>query len=331
MKKKILDKRIDQLKPVYLLYSEEKYLLDEFVDEFINKFIDDGIKDFNFNYIDDEEENFVNILKSQVNTLPVMADKRFIIVKSENFFKKKTSQDNQLIKLFNNFPDTTILLILIEGKIDKRLKIIKSIKKTGEVVEINPLKYKDLDDWIKIQFKSKGKKVDKTVIETLKKMFNNELQLLESEIEKIITFNYEKEFINVSDVLDIISKDRLINDEEIFSFTDALIGKEKGKALKILNEMIEDGAVPFMILGTIVWQLNLLLSVKELKKKGLNPDQIAKVIKKHPYPVKKSYRQSDNFTLEEIELLMEKFLKANYDIVTGKYNEKMALEMAILK
>lgn len=328
---KIFNVTEDKLKPVYLIYGEDSYLLHDCKKKFIERYISDEIRDFNYTFLDDEVEDFLATLKNQVNTPPFMADKRYIIARTSGYFTEKNGRNSLLIKLLQNFPETTVLLIIVEGKVDQRLKVVEEVKKIGEVINLKPPKYKELDKWIVNQFKIRGKIVDAGSVKLLEQMFNNELELLNSEIEKIITYKYDEKRITLRDVKEIISKDKLIEDNIIFSLTDALISKQKGRAVNILNEMIQQGALPLRILGTIIWQLRLFLSVKVLKREGKDPVAIAKILKSHQYPVKKCYHLSNNFTEEEMELMLERFLQANLHIVTGKYDARMALELAILE
>ena len=329
--KTILNKNLNDLNSIYLIYSKEKYLLEEFRKKFENKFIGDEIRDFNLNYLDDDNSNFIQSLKSKSKTLPTFTEKRFIIANCKNYFLEKNSSDSNLIKLFNSFPESTILLLLVEGEIDKRIKINKTIKKNGVILELNPPKYKNLDNWIRKKFKEIGKDVDKSGITLLEEMFSNNLQLLENEINKIDSCFYDKKSISKTDIKKIISRDKTMKENVIFSLTDALSERNKEKALTLFNEMIINGENPLMILTMIKRQIRLLIQVKELKAKGYKHKKIAKILKEHPYPIKKCFYQVDNFTSNELDILLERFLEANVDILTGKYKEKkVAVEMAIL-
>lgn len=326
---KILNKSIDELKPVYLITGEESYLLNDFKEKYIKKFIENQAGDFNFTFLE-EVENFPAILKNQVNTPPFMADKRYIIARTTEYFTMKHEDDQLLINLFKNFPDTTILIILVDGKIKRNLKVIQELNKIGEIIEIAAPRYAELDKWIINQFAKRGKSVDEQGIRLLEQTFNNNLQMLESEIEKITLFKSDEEKIGLNDIQGIISKDKLIEDTLVFSLTDALVAKKPGLAIVVLNELLLSGAIPLKILGTIVWQIKLFLSVKILKARGKNPLDISRRLKVHQYPVKKCYGKTDNFTVDELEIMLERFLEANHNIVTGKYQPEIALEMAIL-
>jgi len=327
----ILNKKLNDLKSIYLIYSEEKYLLEEFRKKFEDKFIGDKIRDFNLNYLDDDNSDFILKLKNNSRTLPTFSDKRFIIANCKNYFTQKNSVDSELINLFSNFPDTTILLLLVEGEIDKRIKVNKMIKKNGVIVELNPPKYKNLDNWIRKKFNDQEKRIDKKSINLLEEMFSNNLQLLENEIEKINSCFLDKKSIKVNDIKKIISRDKTMKENIIFSLTDALSERNKEEAITLFNEMINNGENPLMILSMIKRQLRLLIQVKELKSKGYKHKKIANILNEHPYPIKKCYYQVDNFRDNELDILLERFLEANIDILSGKFKEKkVALEIAML-
>ncbi len=328
---KILNKEIDNLNMINLVYCENDLLLNNFKKNFIDKFVAEDVRDFNLSYV--ENDNcFVENLIARVNTLPVGTKKRFIIAKTENYFIKKSAKDNKLIGLFNNFPETSCLLMLVKSnKVDFRTKLNKTIKKNGEIIKLDLPKYNNLDQWIKKRFQSSQKRIDQSGVKFLEHMFNNRLLMLDQEIEKTITHFYEKDYLTLEDLQQIISKDRLVEDREIFNFLDMIGEKKKERALISLKEMYNDGLHPLQLLASLTNQVELLMQVKFYKNKGKTANQIAKIISKHPFPIKKAYQRTGNFSEKELENILEALLKANLALVTGKYDEpNLALEMFIL-
>ncbi|MFW5996210.1 MAG: DNA polymerase III subunit delta [Halanaerobiaceae bacterium] len=327
---KIINKEKSNLAGIYLVHSEESYLLDEFKNKFLKEFVPEDIRGFNLTFLDDGQLS-AGRLKNAVSTLPVMADRRYVVVKTGEYFTGKSPEDERLSKLFKNFPSGAVLLILVEGKIDGRLSINKTVKKKGKVFQLQSPRNRELDTWIKQKFAAEGKNVEPRGVKLLEEMFNNKLQRLDSEISKIVTYCGEIKTISYEDIREVISRDRLLEENIIFDFTDALGEKRPDKALEILREMVKVGEEPFRILGNIVWQLKLLLQVKDLKDRGQSPKQIASRLGMHPYPVKKTYGRCANFSQAELERILERFLQANLEMTTGKYDEKQVpLEMAIM-
>ncbi len=325
---KILQKRFEDLKPVYLIYGEDNYLIDNFIEKFTDNFSDK--EDLDLIYLDDSEDDFLEKLNRSITTVSLLANKKIVISNCQEYFRSAKNDDSKIREIYKKLNDEVILLIAVKGKISKKLAVVKDLKKIGEVVHFQPPKYKQLDKWIKDKFKKQGKIVDKKIVKLLEHLFNNQLQRLDSEIEKICVYNIDKKKLSYNDVKDIISRDRMLADNVIFSFIDALCMRKKKKALVLLKEMLANGESALRILGNIRWQIQLLIQVKELKEKGNNVKKIAKILKQHPYPVGKAYKKCANFKDEELEIIMERLLQTNVDIVYGNYSSpELSMEMMI--
>ncbi|MFW5992390.1 MAG: hypothetical protein ACOCQN_04285, partial [Halanaerobiaceae bacterium] len=91
--KKIFNKELDQLQSLYLFFSQENLLLQRTENKFIDRYAGEISKDFNITRIEDDRENLGKELHNKVNTLPVMASKRFVILRCDALFRKKTEDD----------------------------------------------------------------------------------------------------------------------------------------------------------------------------------------------------------------------------------------------
>ena len=325
---RVFQKKLNQLKNIYLVFSSEEYLLDKFEKRFKEKFVDESISDFNLSYIREEEEIFKSIV-SQGNTLPIMSNKRFIIVKSGNIFKKNIGNFALFEKFIKDIPNSTILLIIINQDISKN-KRKDIIEEYGEIINLAPPKYQNLDKWIKLQFKQRGKKVDYRGIKILEKMFNNNLQQLDSEIDKICTYVNGKDKIELRDIKKVISKDRRLKENEIFEFLDAISNREKQKSVYLFQHMITSGEVPQIILAMITRRIRLMLIIKDLKNQGMRSKKIASKIGIHPYPVKKIYKYVDNYSFNKLEELLDSFLQADIKVKTGQDKTEDAVLNSII-
>lgn len=326
--KKVFEKDLSQIDNLYLVFGSEEYLLDKFENKFKEKFIDEEIVDFNLTYIKNEDEVFKNIV-SKGSTLPVMSKKRFIIVKAGNIFKKGISNFEVFEKFLKNIPDTTLILILVNEDLSKN-KRKKIIEEHGVVINYSPPRFQDINKWIKFQFRDRGKKIDYRGIRLLEKMFNNNLQQLDSEIDKICTYIDEKNKVEVSDIKAVMSKDRRLKDNTIFEFLDAISKKEKNKSVYYFHQLIENGEEPQIIFAMITRRVRLMLIIKDLKKQGINHKKIASKVGEHPYPIKKIYGYVDNYSAQELEEMLDKFLQADVKLKTGEDKIENSIQNAIL-
>ncbi|PRX28359.1 DNA polymerase III delta subunit [Orenia metallireducens] len=325
----ILNKNLDQLDSVYLIYGEDRYLIEEFIEGFTDKFASKELKDFNLNIIE-EDEQLVNSLINSVKTLPFMTEKRIVIVYTYDLFKKKVKDAEIIYNLLADFPESTILLFVSYQQPKKSLKIFKEVKKVGKVLKFEALKYKKLDDWIANKIKSYGYQIENSAITLLEEAFNNDLQRLDSEINKIITFMGADKFITTSHIEGIISKDWLIEDNIVFDFVDAIGRKNTSLALKLLSDIMQQGTDAKQILGMIARQIRLMLQSKLLSNERLTVDQIAKRLNQHPYPIKKCLQQSHNFSVDSLELALEKLFETDCRLVTGS-DKNLEMELLVIR
>lgn len=323
--------REKEVKNLYFIAAENSYLRAEFKERFLEKFVPVASRDFNLSLVK-PGDNYLKRLKSAINTPPMGAASRFIISEINLTDELNKNELADLTELISKIASDSILVFISETTPDKRRKFYQLIKKSGCYQEFKTPRYRDLDQWIKKQFNQAGKKLDQQSLKVLENMFSNRLEILASEIEKIITCYPEKDFLNYQDLKKIISREKFIEDEEIFTFLDLIGEKKTDKALLSLKEMLGKGVYPLYLLTMLKNQVELLMQVKYYSNFTHDNKKIAKELNKHPYPVKKALQRSKNFTQFELEKLLAEILKANYNFLTGYYPEQnMALEMIILK
>lgn len=324
-------KKIEEPKKIYYIYAENAYLRNKFKDEFINKFIPEAIRDFNLSNVNPGDE-YLRKLSNAVQTPPMGAAKRFVISNFEEDNSLNKEEKQQLLKIFKNMNSSSTLIFLSANKVDKRKKFFQSLKKMAVYKEFKTPRYRDLDQWIISRFKKYEKRIDKQSLKMLENMFSNKLELLNSEIEKIVTRYPEKDKLSYYDIKKIISREKFIEDEEIFKFLDLIGDKKTDQALLTLKEMLSKGVYPLYLLTMLKNQIELLMQVKFYSQYTHDNKKIAKKINKHPYPVKKALQRSRNFSQKELENILEEILQANYNFLTGYYpDQNTALEMIIFK
>ncbi len=324
-------KKQNKLEDLYFIAAEDNYILNDFKEKFLEKFVAEEIRDFNLSYINPGED-YLRRLNNAVQTPPMGSKKRFVISQMEAESNLNKKEEKKLAQIITDLNPSTTLVFLSPNTLDKRKKLFKEIKKNGIYQEFDIPRYRELDKWLSQKFREHNKKVDSQTIKILENMFSNKLEILDSEIEKIITRYPDKEKISFYDIKDVISRDKFIEDREIFNFLDLIGEKKTDKALLSLKEMLNEGVYPLYLLTMLTNQIELLMQVKYYRQFIHDHRKIAKKINKHPYPVKKALKRSRNFTQHELEKILEEILTANYHFLTGYYpDQNTALEMIIIK
>ncbi|WXR61128.1 DNA polymerase III subunit delta [Peptostreptococcaceae bacterium AGR-M142] len=322
---------------IYLVYGRETFLIDEILN--ISKMlVNETTKDFNYQIID-ENNMSLDYIKSSIETLPLMDDKRVIVIKDMDAFKSNSkfiSKDEEeiLLNYLKNIPKETIIIFLSYFRVDKRKKFFKDLKKISKELDCEKLKDDELFSWVKKKFKENKINIDNSNLiyfiknqDYIDKDSQKTLYDLENEIKKI------KDFVQDSEVTKEII-DKLIpkkSDTDIFKFVDAIGNKNPNLALKSLNDMIEDGKSPLIILAMVSRQFRLILQVKELSSYGYSNKVIGQKLSLHIFVVSKVLKQSSNFTADIILKIINECLEIDYSIKTGLIKDKIALELLISK
>ena len=85
------------------------------------------------------------------------------------------------------------------------------------------------------------------------------------------------------------------------------------------------------ILFLIARQFNLLLQVKELRKKGNDNRVIAEKVGVPPFAVGKYVSQSSRFDREQLKQALVSCAEAEEAVKTGKLNDVMSVELLIIQ
>ena len=316
------DIKTKDFKQCYLLWGEEAYLRKQYRDRIRQELIPDE-DTMNYHYF--EGKNLViEELIELAETLPFFAEKRVIIVEDSGWFQKG---GDRMADYLDKICDTTYL-IFVESQIDKRTKLYKSIKKCGRISEFTKQDEITLKKWILSMLKAEGKQITGATMEFLLERTGTDMAQIKTEVEKLLCYCMEKEVITTEDV-DVICVKRVQN--QIFEMISAIAEKEQKKALQLYYDLLTLKEPPMRILALIGRQFNLLLQVKELKKKGYPTGVMAQKTGLHGFIVGKYLKQSEKFKTAEIREALTACVLAEEEVKTGKINDRISVEMLICK
>ncbi len=322
--------------PIYLFWGEETFLRDQVLAKFKYELVPPEVRDFNMDLIDGKNTSLEDIVQV-ANTLPFMSDKRVVIVENAEFFKstKKNAtekealqkQEECLIEYFKKPMDTTCLIFAADA-IDRKRKIYKTIQESGVVMEFAPLKNMELNNWVENRIIQMGKNVQPEAIDELVAAVGSNLRMLDTELQKIVSFVGERKVIDKEDVLGLVSK---TTDLSIFELIDAIGERNYNKAILMLRELVLYGEPPVRLLFMVAKHFRILLEAKSLAQAGYAEKQVASQLQIHPYVAQKCVRQAKNFSRDELEKALERILETDIAIKTSTRQPIMNLELLFIQ
>ncbi len=311
--------------PLYLLFGPEEYLIEDTLKQAVNILVDPLLKEFNFNAYHAESCSPVEVLDT-VRTLPSMSKHRVVVVrKLDNARQTFLSDDNLLSYLECPYQETCLFFTAQE--MDKRKKFFTLINKKGKTVHFPKLKSRQAARWILKRAKAKRRQMELEAADYLSEVCNNNLQRIDLELEKIITYAGEENLINLKSVQLVAGN---IRNDSIFALTDAIGKKDMDCSLGTLDNLLYQGGAPLRTLGMITRQFRLIWQAKTLAEKGDSHLQISEKIGIPSYFVGKIISQTREFSLENLYCVFESLLQADLELKSSSKSPSRILESLVI-
>ena len=309
---------------VYLLYGTVDYLINKTIDKIIS---DNKIDEFNINKYD-LTNNLLTDIINDASSMSLFSDKKIIIVNNAYIFtgnnKKYLEQDTlELEKYLNNVNDNTILIFNVNSeKLDERKKITKLIKKNGLVKDFNSI---DNISLVKNLFDDYS--ISNDNVKYLISRVGDDSSLLASEIEKIKIYKNEDKTITFDDITNLTTKSLEVNN---FKLIDAIINKNKAEAFNLYQDRIKLNEEPIAIIISLANQIRIMYQVKQLYLNGYTENNIASILKIHPYRVKLASQNAKKYDSNILLNYLKQLADLDINIKTGKVDKTLGLELFII-
>jgi DNA polymerase-3 subunit delta len=321
----------------YVFHGRDEFTRSETLDSFKRRLGPPDMVDLNTAYLDGQRLTLAE-LRHACDAIPFLAEKRLIIVKglltrltARKGRELTTGQKEYLASLVDylpGLPDTT-RLVFVEGSAlsaDHPVVRLANQEEHGFVKQFDSPKDKALPAWIEERVHEHGGEIESPAAHQLATVISDDLRLLDQEIVKLVTYTNGERPITKADV------DMLVpyaQEAVVFDMVDALGRRDGRTAARTLHRLLDSGEHPMGLMAMIVRQFRLLIQVKELKAQGNTPQDVAKVLKLHPFPARKLYDQATHFTGEQLEKVHRHLLDTDVAIKTGRIEPEMALDLLV--
>ncbi len=307
---------------IYLFYGLEKFFINEEIKKIQNS---NQIDEYSISKFDANQDNIDNIILDAIS-MSLFGTRRLIIIENAYFFTSDKVEDDvssKLEKFLNNYNQNNVIIFALNNeKLDERKKLTKLIKKVAKVIECN--NKKDSKELIKDLLKDYH--IDYKNIENIKNKLNNQSELVNSEIEKLITYKENKE-ITEDDINNVICDYPKI---DFFEFIDNIINKNIKESIKTYEELLKLKEEPIKIIVTLANQFRLMYQAKKLNQNGYSEKDIASEIGEHPYRVKLAILKAKNYSDSDLLENLKKLGEININAKKGLVDSANALELFIL-
>jgi len=265
---------------LYFFLGEEIFLSNYYL-ESLRKTLGCNV-DFDYTVIDSED---ISGLQEEVEGVPVMSEKRMIVVKGMDFSEeiKKTADVDFLSAVIDIVPSFSCLVFQCRT-IKKTSAVYKLLKEKCTQVLFDYQKPQDVSKWVLKACQSKNISIDRETAAYFVDSVGVDMTLLNSELDKLASYcNGEPATVDAIDKISVKSIDA-----KTYHLLDAIFDGHSNEAFELFNELImSDRNMPIYLNASIMGTLRSLLEYEALATEGKSSSAIADRLKLYPVKVKK--------------------------------------------
>jgi DNA polymerase-3 subunit delta len=299
-----------KLRPIYLLLGEERFLQSIALSELRAAVI--GKNDLGLNEdLFDAGETDVDAVLAAARTLPMMAPRRFVVVRSLERWESKSEAKGDAprdgkgrsaafdrLADYAEAPSPSTTIVLVAGKLDNRRRLVTVAKKQGFVVECDAPPRNALRDWTERRARLRGKALSPGVAELLTDLAGPELSRLDDAIERLSLYVGDAKEIGEDAVAQAIVG---VKPSSVWELTAAVARRDLGAALGALARVYDPKDRGLPLLGTLAWSTRQLIKFSAATARGMAPAEAAKHAGAPPFKANDLAEQCRRLPIEELE------------------------------
>lgn len=309
-------------KPLYWLEGDEDFFIDEIIDYAEKKILTEADASFNLTTFYGKDANWADVINA-CRRYPMFAERQVVLLKEA----QQMRDIDKLEPYIENPLNTTVLVVSYKGKtLDKRGRLSKLIKKTGEVFMSKKVYESQLPSWTNVYVQSKGFQIEPKALTSLVDHVGNDLSRLANEVDKLSINISSGNKITEDDIERYIGVSKEYN---IFELQEAFSSKNAAKAMRILQFFeANPKAVPVqLIMPSLYGYFTKVMVLHQM------PDKSSSAIKPlfyhNPFLVQQAVDTMKNYSYANLEKII--LLLHEYNLKMLGVNSYGASSSALLK
>lgn len=321
------------LAPIYIICGDDAYLKNMYVDK-IRKLTAD--KDDIFNYSKFGAECDLQEVYDAMSQLPVMADKKCIILCDYDFEHCSKTELDKLCLLAEDTCDTAVLVLLFDSvdidikKSSKFKKLVSAAEKGGGYAAVlNHRRPAELAKMLTEGAAKRGCVMESSAAKRLIENVGEDINTLVNELEKLCAYKPSGN-ITESDVELVCIK---TPEASVYNLSKEILAKNSGAALKILDELFFMRIEPMIILYTVSSVYVDMYRVLSCRKGGKSISDAAKLFgyKGREFVLERAARSLSGFDFKRLTLSFDALIDADRQLKAYGGDPRIILEQLTVR
>lgn len=316
----------------YLIYGEESYLKEFYVNQIKSKLVDPTFEAFNLHSYDGKDAELDDILKD-AQMLPMMSEYNLVIVRDYPIEKSKS--DIKLLKEFlDDVPESTVLIFYFDAiapdiKGTNFKNLISYFDKAGSVVNLEKRTENDVAKLLVSGAKKRGATLDINDAKYLISISGNDLKNLLNELDKLTGF--VNGGVITKDIIDNMATKCL--QARIYDLSKFVVAGNTDKAYGVLDTLFgmkEDAIVIASVISGVYVDM---YRVKCAKTAGLSYDDVAKYYnyRGREFALKNASRDCASLTESQLRKSLDAIADTDIKLKSTSADKRLLIEELIVK
>jgi DNA polymerase-3 subunit delta len=309
---------------VYVLVGNEWLLIERAVDAMRKAAESTGVPGFNVEVFDGRSVEAAHVI-SAARTLPMMGDKRFVLVRHVDAM---TPAEQTNLAEYLEEPSESTCLVLTGATLDGRAKLVKTAKKKGYLIEASPPRGRELREFVRAEARERGHNIAPAAIEALLDAVGEDLSAIDDAIERLSLFVGAGQRIDVESVTMCVTRIRV---ESIWSLVDAIGLKDRRRGMAAAQSLLADREPPLRLLAMVARQLRIVARMRQALSEGLRPQEAAKRAGAPPFKAGDLTESARRFTAESLGNAFALVAETDRALKSSRRPPEVILQNAVLE
>ncbi len=271
------------------------------------------------------------------DTVPFLGEHRLVVLEgpfsaggAKRGRRRKTAEQapedlgpwGELVAYVDRMPPSTTLVI-VDGSAGAA---VEALGKMGEVRRFPVPGDKEVTGWVMRRAKAIGLKLDGAAAKLLAELIGPDTWMLASEMDKLSAYAAGA-VVRENDVRALVSRAK---EHKGWELADAVVEGQPQRAMRLVQEMLEDGAAWPVLLSTVAGRYRRIAIAKAMMNDGASGSAIAtKTGQKPGRGLDRLLYQARRCSWPAIREAYARIIEAELDVKGRNVNERVALDLCI--
>lgn len=313
---------------LYVLYGEESYLTEQYAHLIASQTVEEAMEAFNLHRFDGQAVGLEQ-LEEAVEALPVMADKKAVLVRDMDI---GGADSDRLLELITHLPEECVLVFWqMTVQPDRRkgwTNFLKEAEKLGTVMKFTRKTPEDVVKLLVAGAKRRGCVLAPADARYMLEQAGNDLHLLLNELEKLAALATDGVITRES--IDIAGTKNL--EARVYDLSKVILRGRGQEAFDLLQQLFAQREEPLAVLGALSTAYADLYRARVATAGGQPADSLARFYagyKNKEFRLRNALREGNRMDISALRQALQVLAAADTGLKSGRGDGRVLLEQAV--